>query len=105
MASGVLVLLFSEATKLSAQLTAHAKRYRASVAFGLTTDTLDRLGTPPAAHAARSWHRRVSSGARSRRAGPARAGATALQHRSAGGARIASAEAAKPSSFRRARSR
>ena len=44
MASGVLVLLFGEATKLSAHLTAADKTYRAVVSFGRATDTLDAEG-------------------------------------------------------------
>jgi tRNA pseudouridine55 synthase len=45
LASGVLVLLFGEATKLSSHLTLHDKRYRGVVAFGRSTDTLDAMGT------------------------------------------------------------
>lgn len=44
MASGVLVLLFGEATKLSPYLTAEQKEYRATLSFGRSTDTLDALG-------------------------------------------------------------
>lgn len=44
MATGVLVLLFGQACKLSGYLTAAAKAYRARVTFGLATDTLDRDG-------------------------------------------------------------
>jgi tRNA pseudouridine55 synthase len=44
MATGVLLLLFGEGLKLSPYLTAAYKRYRATVAFGRTTDTLDALG-------------------------------------------------------------
>jgi tRNA pseudouridine55 synthase len=44
MASGVLLLLFGEATKLSGYLTADDKRYRARVSFGRSTDTLDAEG-------------------------------------------------------------
>jgi tRNA pseudouridine55 synthase len=44
MASGVLVLLFGEATKLSPFLSGHDKRYSATVVFGRATDTLDALG-------------------------------------------------------------
>jgi tRNA pseudouridine55 synthase len=36
--------LFGEATKLSAYLTTEAKTYRARIAFGASTDTLDRQG-------------------------------------------------------------
>jgi tRNA pseudouridine55 synthase len=48
MATGVLVLLVGEATKLGPYLTAHEKRYEARVAFGVGTDTLDREGAPVA---------------------------------------------------------
>jgi tRNA pseudouridine55 synthase len=44
MATGVLVLLFGEATKLSGYLAAATKRYRATVRFGQATDTLDAAG-------------------------------------------------------------
>jgi tRNA pseudouridine55 synthase len=44
MATGVLVVLLGEATKLSAYLTRDVKRYVARVAFGSTTDTLDAQG-------------------------------------------------------------
>lgn len=44
MATGVLVLLFGEACKLSSHLTADDKSYLATVAFGATTDTLDAEG-------------------------------------------------------------
>jgi tRNA pseudouridine55 synthase len=45
MASGVLVLLFGEATKLSPHLSGQDKRYLATVVLGRATDTLDALGT------------------------------------------------------------
>jgi len=45
LASGVLLLLLGEATKLSPHLTRDNKRYRATVTFGRSTDTLDREGT------------------------------------------------------------
>jgi tRNA pseudouridine55 synthase len=45
MASGVLVVLVGEATKLAPFLTAHDKRYEATVALGTATDTLDAEGT------------------------------------------------------------
>jgi len=45
MASGVLVVLVGEATKLSAHLTLDDKTYVARVAFGRSTDTLDAEGT------------------------------------------------------------
>jgi tRNA pseudouridine55 synthase len=44
MATGVLVLLFGEACKLSPYLTGQSKRYRAMVEFGRSTDSLDRDG-------------------------------------------------------------
>src|SRR5262245_57285998 len=44
MATGVLVLLFGEALKLSAYLTLEEKTYVAKVSFGSTTDTLDADG-------------------------------------------------------------
>lgn len=44
MATGVLLLLFGEATKLSGFLTRDRKRYRATISFGRATDTLDADG-------------------------------------------------------------
>ncbi len=44
MATGVLVVLLGEATKLSAHLTRDVKRYVARVSFGAATDTLDAEG-------------------------------------------------------------
>jgi tRNA pseudouridine55 synthase len=44
MASGVLVLLFGEATKLAGYLTLADKEYDATVTFGRATDTLDAEG-------------------------------------------------------------
>lgn len=44
LATGVLILLFGEATKLSHYLTGDDKAYLASVEFGRTTDTLDLDG-------------------------------------------------------------
>ena len=44
MATGVLVLLLGEATKLSAHLSADDKAYDATVGFGAETDTLDADG-------------------------------------------------------------
>lgn len=44
MATGVLVLLAGEATKLSAHLTAQSKVYEATVRFGEETDSLDADG-------------------------------------------------------------
>jgi tRNA pseudouridine55 synthase len=51
MATGVLVVLLGEATKLSAYLTRDVKRYVARVAFGTSTDTLDAQGRPTRAKA------------------------------------------------------
>jgi tRNA pseudouridine55 synthase len=45
MATGVLVLLFGEACKLSAYLTGQVKRYVATVELGRGTDSHDRDGT------------------------------------------------------------
>jgi tRNA pseudouridine55 synthase len=44
MATGVLVLLLGEATKLSSYLTQAKKSYRATISFGRSTDTLDAEG-------------------------------------------------------------
>ena len=44
MATGVLVVLVGEATKLATWLTAQAKRYVARVELGVGTDTLDSDG-------------------------------------------------------------
>lgn len=55
LASGVLVVLVGEATKLGAYLTAHQKRYLARVAFGVATDTLDREGKPTASAEVPAW--------------------------------------------------
>jgi tRNA pseudouridine55 synthase len=43
-ASGVLVVLVGQGTKLMPYLTAQSKRYEATVAFGTSTTTLDREG-------------------------------------------------------------
>ena len=45
MATGVLVAAIGEATKLVPWLTAHDKSYRATIALGVETDTLDAEGT------------------------------------------------------------
>jgi tRNA pseudouridine55 synthase len=55
MATGVLVLLVGEATKLGPYLTAHEKRYEARVAFGAATDTLDREGRTVAQAEVPAW--------------------------------------------------
>ncbi len=44
MATGVLVVVIGEATKLVPWLTAHDKSYEASMALGVETDTLDAQG-------------------------------------------------------------
>jgi tRNA pseudouridine55 synthase len=44
MATGVLLILVGQATKLSGYLTADSKRYAAEVSFGRATDTLDAEG-------------------------------------------------------------
>lgn len=44
MATGVLVLLIGEATKLSSVLTTQSKEYEATVTFGVGTDSLDADG-------------------------------------------------------------
>lgn len=44
MATGVLVVLLGEATKLSSVLTTEVKAYQAEICFGATTDTLDAEG-------------------------------------------------------------
>jgi tRNA pseudouridine55 synthase len=46
MATGVLVLLFGEATKLSAALCTTEKLYHARIVFGCSTDTDDAQGKP-----------------------------------------------------------
>jgi tRNA pseudouridine55 synthase len=57
MATGVLVALAGEATKLGAHLTLHDKRYVARVAFGRATDTLDAEGETTAAAEVPAWLR------------------------------------------------
>jgi len=44
-ASGVLLLMFGEAKKLSSYLTAQSKAYLADVSFGRSTDSLDAVGS------------------------------------------------------------
>jgi tRNA pseudouridine55 synthase len=44
MATGVLLVLVGQATKLSGYLTADSKRYAAEISFGRATDTLDADG-------------------------------------------------------------
>lgn len=44
MATGVLVLLFGEATKLSSVLTTQSKEYETSILLGVETDSLDQDG-------------------------------------------------------------
>jgi tRNA pseudouridine55 synthase len=48
LATGVLVVLLGEATKLSAYLTRERKSYRATITFGRSTHTLDAAGTTDA---------------------------------------------------------
>ena len=57
MATGVLVALVGEATKLGAHLTLHDKRYTARVAFGRATDTLDAEGQTTATAEVPAWLR------------------------------------------------
>ncbi len=45
MATGLLLVLFGEGTKLEPYLSTADKRYRATVAFGRSTDTFDKEGT------------------------------------------------------------
>lgn len=55
MASGVLVVLVGEATKLAPYLTAEDKRYTARVVLGVGTDTLDADGEITAAQPLPAW--------------------------------------------------
>lgn len=55
MASGVLVVLVGEATKLAPYLTAEDKRYEARVALGAATDTLDAEGEVTATGEVPGW--------------------------------------------------
>jgi tRNA pseudouridine55 synthase len=55
MATGVLVILVGEATKLGPYLTAHDKSYRARVAFGRSTDTLDAEGATTESEEVPAW--------------------------------------------------
>ncbi len=48
MATGLLLVLCGAATRLSTFLLGHDKSYRATVSFGLSTDTLDADGEPDA---------------------------------------------------------
>jgi tRNA pseudouridine55 synthase len=48
MATGLLVVLVGEATKLEPYLSTAEKGYRATIAFGVSTDTLDVTGTTTA---------------------------------------------------------
>ncbi len=57
MATGVLVMLVGEATKLGPYLTAHRKRYQARVVFGRATDTRDAEGTTTASAEVPAWLR------------------------------------------------
>lgn len=55
MATGVLVVMVGEATKLAPFLTANDKRYHAGVQLGRSTDTLDAEGETTAVAALPSW--------------------------------------------------
>ncbi|WP_437694076.1 tRNA pseudouridine synthase B [Sorangium sp. So ce176] len=55
MASGVLVVLVGEATKLAPYLTAQDKRYTARVVLGVGTDTLDADGDVTATQPLPAW--------------------------------------------------
>ncbi|XXX71626.1 tRNA pseudouridine(55) synthase TruB [Sorangium sp. So ce134] len=55
MASGVLVVLVGDATKLAPYLTAQDKRYTARVVLGVGTDTLDADGEITAAQPLPAW--------------------------------------------------
>jgi tRNA pseudouridine55 synthase len=55
MATGVLVVLIGEATKLGPYLTADDKRYAAGVTFGRATDTLDAEGSTTATAEVPAW--------------------------------------------------
>ncbi|WP_437738514.1 tRNA pseudouridine synthase B [Sorangium sp. So ce1335] len=55
MASGVLVVLVGEATKLAPYLTAQDKRYTARVVLGVGTDTLDADGEVTATQPLPAW--------------------------------------------------
>ena len=55
MATGVLVVMVGQATKLGPYLTLHDKSYRATVQLGTSTDTLDRDGTPVEVAALPAW--------------------------------------------------
>jgi tRNA pseudouridine55 synthase len=57
MATGVLVVLVGEATKLGPYLTADDKRYLATIALGRATDTLDADGRTTATDEAPAWLR------------------------------------------------
>lgn len=80
MASGVLVLMVGEGTKLGPYLTSHAKRYRARITFGLATDTLDREGQETASAEIPAWLRDELEGlARGAEPGPRLAAAFAAE--------------------------
>jgi tRNA pseudouridine55 synthase len=56
MASGVLLLLIEEGTKLSSALALEKKSYRARIHFGVATDSDDALGVPiETARVAKGW--------------------------------------------------
>jgi tRNA pseudouridine55 synthase len=69
MATGVLVVMVGEATKLQPWLTADDKGYRASVKLGIATDTLDAEGAVTAACELPPWcHDEAEAAARIERA-------------------------------------
>ncbi len=55
MATGILVVLVGEATKLEPYLAASQKAYVAEITFGRATDTLDRLGQTIEEHPVPEW--------------------------------------------------
>ena len=59
-ATGVLVVMLGEATKLAPYLTGHDKAYRATIQFGRSTDTLDMDGTVTAEAPLPPWWQDVA---------------------------------------------
>jgi len=55
LATGVLVVMVGEATKLAPYLTGHDKCYRAEIQLGWATDSLDADGTPTASRPRPGW--------------------------------------------------
>lgn len=62
MASGVLVVLLGEATKLAPYLVAHDKSYAARIALGRATTTLDAQGEPTSEQPIPAWLTREIEG-------------------------------------------